>query len=165
MYLFSARMPPSCTIQDEGLQLEREAGFFLVEVPFAVRLPDGRRVGTVAYRNLSRRRASAEIGIELYPDYRGQGVGPRAIRTLLGYLFDTLHLRRVWLRVMPDNERAIRCYEKCGFRRAGYGKAYLFVPCLVMETTADEFRRATVPPRGERSTTPSRGERFTAPSP
>ncbi|MEW6547038.1 MAG: GNAT family protein [Bacillota bacterium] len=145
MYLFSARVAPSCTIPGDGVCLEREPGFSLVEVAFRVLLPGGQRVGTVAYRNLSRRRGSAEIGIELYPDYRGQGLGPRAIRALLGYLFDSLGLRRVWLRVMPDNERAIRCYEKCGFRQAGYGKAYLFFPCLVMEITDKEFHRTVAP--------------------
>ncbi|MEW5933780.1 MAG: GNAT family protein [Bacillota bacterium] len=141
MYVFSARIPPSCTIRGEGVCLERDPGFSLIEVAFAVLVPGGKRAGTVVYRNLSRRRRSAEIGIELYPEYRGCGLGPRAIRAFLGYLFDTMRLRRVWLRVLPDNERAIRCYEKCGFRRAGQGKAYLFVPCLVMEITDEEFRR------------------------
>ena len=151
MYLFSARTPASCTIRGAGLHLEREPGFSLLEVTFAVRLPDGTRIGTVAYRNFSRRRSSAEIGIELYPDYRGRGLGPRAVRALVRYLFDTLGVRHVWLRVMPDNVRAIRCYEKCGFRPAGHGKAYLFVPCLVMEVTAEEFRRHNFTARGEDS--------------
>ena len=157
MYLFSARTPASCTIRGAGLHLEREPGFSLLEVTFAVRLPDGTRIGTVAYRNFSRRRSSAEIGIELYPDYRGRGLGPRAVRALVRYLFDSLGVRRVWLRVMPDNLRAIRCYEKCGFHQAGYGKAYFFVPCLVMETTAEEFRRHNFPVRGEAQSGDVRG--------
>lgn len=122
------------------MSLKRESRFSLMEVSFQVLLPDGERAGTVVYRNVSRRRRSAEIGIELHPDHRGQGLGPRAIRALLGYLFDSLGLAKVWLRVLPENERAIRCYEKCGFRHVGHGKAYLFFPCLVMEITREEFR-------------------------
>lgn len=145
MYLFSARMPPSCTITGDGVRLEREPGLSLAEVQFAVLLPDGTRAGTVAYRNLNRRRGTAEIGIELQPEFRGRGLGPRAIRALLGHLFNHLGLRKVWLRVMPDNERAIRCYEKCGFRPAGYGKVYLFFSCLRMELSRDRFQGGGVP--------------------
>lgn len=141
MYLFSARTPPSCSIEGEGVRLERDPTSSLFEVAFAVLVPGGGRAGTVVYRNLSRRRRSAEIGIELHPEYRGRGLGPRAVRALLGYLFDVLGLRRVWLRVLPENERAIRCYEKCGFRHAGSARAYLFFPCLLMEITAEEYRR------------------------
>ena len=35
---------------------------------------------------------------------------------MVRYGMDTLGLRRVFLKVFPDNARAIRVYEKCGFR-------------------------------------------------
>ena len=38
---------------------------------------------------------------------------------LLEYGFATLGLHRIGLFVHANNPRAIRCYEKCGFRREG----------------------------------------------
>lgn len=127
------------TLPGQRLFLERCPGWHLGEVPFRVRLSDGTVIGTIAYRNLDRRRRSAELGIELDPPYRAQGYGPEAILTLLRYLFDCLGLERVWLRVFPENLRAIRCYRKCGFRDAGEGRAYLFFPCRVMDLDRERY--------------------------
>ena len=30
-----------------------------------------------------------------------------------------MNLNRLWLTVLVDNPRAVRCYEKCGFLREG----------------------------------------------
>ena len=35
---------------------------------------------------------------------------------MIAYGMEKLGLRRIFLKVYPDNARAIRCYEKCGFR-------------------------------------------------
>lgn len=43
------------------------------------------------------------------------GIGG-AIRVLQRWAFEELRLRKLWLRVFLDNERAIRLYESCGFR-------------------------------------------------
>jgi RimJ/RimL family protein N-acetyltransferase len=37
----------------------------------------------------------------------------------LGFAFGEMNLHRVFLTVYADNQRAIRCYEKCGFRHEG----------------------------------------------
>ncbi|MGI6173214.1 MAG: GNAT family N-acetyltransferase [Christensenellales bacterium] len=62
---------------------------------------------------------SAELAIVLCPDAQGTGIGFEAVKLLLSYAFDTLNLNRVWLKVWDDNERAIRCYQKAGFRIEG----------------------------------------------
>lgn len=141
MVIFSVHSFSPSLIPGEGLYLERLPGWHLGEVPFRIRLSDGTPVGVVAYRNLSRSRRSAELGIELDPPYRGKGYGSRAIRAFLRYLFGEMDLRKVWLRVFPENEPALRCYRRCGFRAAGAGKAYLFFPCLVMILEKEEFGR------------------------
>ncbi len=48
-----------------------------------------------------------------------QGYGSEATRLMLALAFDTLNLNRVQLDVFVDNERAVRCYEKLGFRKDG----------------------------------------------
>ncbi|MFZ0217283.1 MAG: GNAT family protein [Candidatus Dormiibacterota bacterium] len=52
-------------------------------------------------------------------DARGRGIGTAVTRTILRYVFDVAHLHRVDLRVLEFNERAIHCYERCGFVREG----------------------------------------------
>ena len=47
--------------------------------------------------------------------YWGAGYGGDAIRLLLDYAFRLRNVRRVWLTVNGNNERAIRAYEACGF--------------------------------------------------
>jgi RimJ/RimL family protein N-acetyltransferase len=55
--------------------------------------------------------------------YRGKGYGTDAVRLLLNYAFQELNLYRVGLDVITDNVRAIRSYEKAGFRREGEMRA------------------------------------------
>ncbi|HHY93686.1 MAG TPA: GNAT family N-acetyltransferase [Firmicutes bacterium] len=133
------QIPHPRRIGGQHLYLEPEPGWHLLEFPFRIVRDDGKVLGIIAYRHLSRLQASAELGIELYPEYRGRGYGTEAVRTFLRYLFASMGLRRVWLRVFADNEPALRTYRKCGFRPVGEGKAYLFFPCLVMAITREEF--------------------------
>jgi aminoglycoside 6'-N-acetyltransferase len=46
-----------------------------------------------------------------------RGIGTRSISLLLRYLFQTRNARKVVLDPHVSNLRAIRCYEKCGFRK------------------------------------------------
>jgi ribosomal-protein-alanine N-acetyltransferase len=38
---------------------------------------------------------------------------------VLDHAFSTLDVHRIELRVLAYNQRAMRCYEKCGFKREG----------------------------------------------
>jgi len=81
---------------------------------------DGRFIGTVRLHSFvaADRRASFAIGI-LDPGLLGQGLGTEATRLVLAHAFGGLKLHRVALRVLADNARAIRSYEKSGFVREG----------------------------------------------
>ena len=46
-------------------------------------------------------------------------MGTAAARLALDYAFEKLKLHRVFLRVFADNIRAIKSYEKAGFRFEG----------------------------------------------
>ena len=59
---------------------------------------------------------AGELGIAITAGMQDKGYGTEAIRAMVNYGMDTLGLRRVFLKVFPDNARAIRVYEKCGFR-------------------------------------------------
>lgn len=53
------------------------------------------------------------------PHTLNQGLGTAMVRTFLMQLFADPQVTRIQTDPTPDNARAIRCYEKAGFRRAG----------------------------------------------
>lgn len=78
----------------------------------------GRLIGRLSLRQI-RRLKSARLGITLGADYVGQGYGTDAIRTFLIYYFRDMGFEKLYLDVAAPNRRAIRCYEKCGFKHTG----------------------------------------------
>ena len=68
----------------------------------------------------------AELAAVLCPKYQGQGFGREGISLMLWYAFHQLNLNRIYLKVRADNERAVRCYEKCGFVREGTLRAHAY---------------------------------------
>lgn len=92
---------------------------------------------------------AAEVSIWLGQPFRNRGAGTEALRVALRYAFDDLKLHKVYLRVLEYNTRAIRAYEKCGFRVEGVlrdemrvsGRWYALV---YMGVLADEFAAADI---------------------
>ena len=64
------------------------------------------------------------IGIGERQDWNN-GYGTDAMQVILRYAFMELNLRRVTLNVFEYNPRAIRSYEKAGFRHEGRIRQYL----------------------------------------
>ena len=62
---------------------------------------------------------SAEVDIFLDAGLRGQGIGPDVLRTLIRHLVEDRGHHRVFLGANVHNARAIRAYEKAGFRTVG----------------------------------------------
>lgn len=78
-------------------------------------------LGSVYIRDIDRDHCKGEYGIFIGEDEaRGRGIGTEAARLMIQYGFEELGLHRIYLRVLADNERAIRSYEKAGFRQEGY---------------------------------------------
>ncbi|NLN14306.1 MAG: GNAT family N-acetyltransferase [Tissierellia bacterium] len=49
----------------------------------------------------------------------GKGYGTEAIKLIQDFAFNKLNLNKLELNVLSFNERARRCYEKCGFKVEG----------------------------------------------
>lgn len=80
----------------------------------------GHLIGDMELEHISWRAKTAELSICIGErEYWGRGYGAEAIGLLLDFCFGSLGLRRVYLRVYRHNLRAIKCYEKCGFRKEG----------------------------------------------
>lgn len=59
---------------------------------------------------------TAELGVAITASMQEKGYGTEAILAMIRYGMDQLGLTRIFLKVYPDNARAIHVYEKCGFR-------------------------------------------------
>lgn len=64
---------------------------------------------------------NAMLGIVIGdPLSREHGLGTEVIGMLARFAFDELGVHRIFLGVMAENERAIRCYRKVGFVECGH---------------------------------------------
>ncbi len=88
---------------------------------FMIRTIDGDKViGFIDLCAFDWAAGNAWVGIGIgEADYRGKGYGSDAMQLVLDYAFRALNLHRVNLEVFAFNKRAIRSYEKCGFRYEG----------------------------------------------
>lgn len=59
-------------------------------------------------------------------EYRGKGFGTDAMKVLLHYAFTEMNLHRVNLNVFDFNRRAVRSYEKAGFKYEGTERERIF---------------------------------------
>jgi RimJ/RimL family protein N-acetyltransferase len=59
------------------------------------------------------------LGIGFGQQYVSRGYGSEALRLFLDYYFNRLGFQRLVLDVAAINVRALRCYERCGFKRTG----------------------------------------------
>ena len=55
-----------------------------------------------------------------------QGYGGEATRLLIDYAFDTLNFNRIQLHVSTENQRAIKAYQKTGFKIEGTLRQAMF---------------------------------------
>jgi aminoglycoside 6'-N-acetyltransferase len=58
-------------------------------------------------------------GMDLYIgeiSCQDKGIGTKIVEGLIGYIKTNKHPHRIVIDPRVDNKRAIRCYEKCGFR-------------------------------------------------
>jgi RimJ/RimL family protein N-acetyltransferase len=83
-------------------------------------LSDDRRIGFLWLGGFAWHHGDGWVGIGLGErEFWGKGYGTEAMRLGLRYAFTELNLHRVSLDVFSYNPRAIRSYEKAGFRHEG----------------------------------------------
>ncbi len=79
---------------------------------------DGALLGFVQLTQVDRVNQTADLGIALAAAARGRGVAAAALEQLEGKAC-RVKLRKITLRVLAANRRAIRFYTKVGFRKVG----------------------------------------------
>jgi RimJ/RimL family protein N-acetyltransferase len=123
---FGPRQPTPRDVLARGpLRNERNATLIIE------RLTDGMPVGTIGWRLVtvygpSPMSDAIQIGIELIPEARGQGLGVDAQRLIADHLFAATHVNRVEASTDVDNVAEQRALEKAGYVREGVMRAAQF---------------------------------------
>jgi len=73
---------------------------------------------TLAFSQASHNRHVARFGITVHDDYQNLGLGTILTKYMIEIARER-NIRKVSLEVLVDNERAIRVYERCGFKKEG----------------------------------------------
>ncbi|HEY3269041.1 MAG TPA: GNAT family N-acetyltransferase [Armatimonadota bacterium] len=126
---------------------------------FVIESDDG-PIGLVSYDRVDRYNASARVSILIGErNAWGRGLGAETLRRVLALLFGPGGFRRVWTEVNAQNERALRCFARCGFREEGRQReAELFeghwTDTITLSLLVNEWERRMQPTEYE--TTPLR---------
>lgn len=96
---------------------------------FIVAEINGEIVGSLTfYGGLRERNAHVgEFGLSVFKKYWGNGIGKELITCLINWSKDSGVIRKINLRVSPDNKRGISLYKKLGFLEEGLLKRDLQV--------------------------------------
>jgi len=79
-----------------------------------------RKIGQVNYNKIDKKNKKVEVDIIIgSKEDMGKGYGADALKTLMKYLFENLGVNKIWIESRANNPRAIRAYEKVGFKREG----------------------------------------------
>ncbi len=88
---------------------------------------EGKTIGFVELDGYEWTARTAWVGIAIgEQEYRGKGFGTDAMNLLLKFAFRGLNMHRVNLSVFEFNKRAIRSYEKCGFKYEGTSRELIY---------------------------------------
>lgn len=84
-------------------------------------------LGTVSLKNIDTVAKNAEYAVSFCYDAQGTGASSFATKEILKYAFQVLKLERVYLNVIPQNERANNFYKKMGFIFEGEFRNHIIV--------------------------------------
>jgi RimJ/RimL family protein N-acetyltransferase len=137
----SMYLPMSQAAEEQWFEKQLESD----RIIFGIETLDGKLIGNLGFERIEWKNRWAEIGVVIGErEYWSQGYGTDAITTLLRFVFTEMNLHRVRLSVYDYNQRARRCYEKCGFvlegrmRQAHYHDGH-YHDELIMGVLRDEF--------------------------
>jgi len=87
---------------------------------FGIEDKNGNFIGEIEINHIKWKDKQAELFLYIgEKDLWGKGYGCDALKTFLNYIFNEKKFKYIYLRVYEHNTRAIKCYEKCGFKKRG----------------------------------------------
>ena len=116
------------TVEDEARTMGNSTSFTQGEYQFAIETLEKRQfIGKCGFVKINWKNRVGELAILIgEKQLHGRGYGADAIRTLCRFGFEEMNLHKIKATVFAFNEKALRCYEKCGFIREGLLKEEIF---------------------------------------
>ena len=126
---------------DPPIQSVEESGAFIDEMLTAAERGEvlhwavtearvDRVIGLISLQQLEgngdRYHRRAEVGYGLARAHWARGIGSEAVRAVVGYVFETLGLNRVYARTIADNTESVHLLERLGFLREGTQRQHSF---------------------------------------
>ena len=96
------------------------------EVRMMIDNEQGETVGIVDLVNFSPQHQRAEIGIVIKDGCRNLGYANAAIRKIMSYAHDVVHLHQLYAIVEATNEISLNLFESLGFSRSIFLKEWTF---------------------------------------
>lgn len=85
------------------------------EVPVYMIYYKDKKIGIIQYKNVKPNTYELDIFIGEI-NLHSKGLGKKAINLMTNHLIDNKGAKTLLLCPLKDNKRAIRCYEKCGYK-------------------------------------------------
>lgn len=83
-------------------------------------LLEGRLIGYMGIKNIKRIKRESTLGIVFDPNYINKGYGTRTLKIFLDHYFKEMKMNIMYLEVAKFNDRAMRVYQKLGFKTTSY---------------------------------------------
>lgn len=145
---YTGRSGQIMSLEGERKYLEQNSN---PEATFSIiTLEEDKLIGTVGLERIDHLHRTATLGIFIGDkDYLSKGYGTEAIRLLLDYGFNYMNLHSIKLTVFAFNERALRCYKKCGFKETGRHRENRFIngkyyDTISMDILENEFTESYI---------------------
>ncbi len=121
-------LPVSFEQTENEVKFSQHATALSGHMELSIQALDGDRyIGNTFFRKINWQDRHAEFGIFIgIPELCGTRLGTEVTRFMLDYGFKELGLHRIWLTVFPYNHRAMRCFEKCGFKKEAVFREVIF---------------------------------------
>jgi RimJ/RimL family protein N-acetyltransferase len=107
----------------EGTRDSSSQAVYVIEIR-----EDREAIGVCGLEGIDSRARSASFGIWIGKPYWGRGLGTDATRAVCRFGFRHMNLQRISLCVYAEtNAKAVRAYEKAGFKREGVARRAQFL--------------------------------------
>jgi RimJ/RimL family protein N-acetyltransferase len=111
-------VPTKLTFEQFLPNYQREMRYFttVTRHVFGIETLSGIHIGNCAYYDINPELGETELGILIgNREYWDKGYGADAINSLIGHVFETTGMKRVYLKTLEVNKRGQTCFKKCGF--------------------------------------------------
>jgi len=84
-----------------------------------VRKLDGKKMGTCGFNGWNQTDCTFEVGYDMKEEFWGNGYMQEAIKEIIAFAIDEMHIKEINACISIDNQRSIRLVEKLGFVVSG----------------------------------------------